>query len=62
MLREALAEAENALLSAIDLRVKLFRHGDAEGETDDWPDARVANKDKYAREWSAAIAKIRSVT
>lgn len=44
-----------ALKEAIDLRVKLYRHSDMEGDTDSWSDDKIIASDSYARKWKAAL-------
>jgi hypothetical protein len=46
-----------ALREAIDLRVKLYRHSDLEGDTDSWPDERIIAADHYAARWAALLAE-----
>jgi hypothetical protein len=43
------------LAEAIQLRIKLFRHSDAFGDTDQESDEKVAMRDPYASTWSAAL-------
>ncbi len=60
-LEATVAKLREALTEAIDLRVKLFRHGDIEGDTGNWSDEKVAKSDSYARKWLAALDAVAAV-
>lgn len=53
----AIAKLQTALKEAISLRVALYRHGDAEGEDSHLSDEKVAEKESYARKWSAVLVE-----
>jgi hypothetical protein len=56
-LKRQLEEARKVVKEAISLRVALYRNSDLEGDTDNLSDTQVAQEDRYARSWTAAIAE-----